>query len=144
MPQPGSFLNLFSKRCRRALAVSVIFCGLASATDAYVLEGKSWPSGSTILMQLNLGNAGRTLQDGNTSWDAAVLPVAEMWNQTIQRVHVTTIVNPLVPVISGDRINSVAFASSVFGQSFGSGTLAVTYYTFSNSGGTMLESDTLF
>jgi hypothetical protein len=36
----------------------------------------------------------------------------------------------------------VVFASSVFGQSFGSGTLAVTYYAY--SGGSMVESDTLF
>jgi Matrixin len=115
---------------------------LSVPAKAYVLEGKTWPSGSTVLMQLNLGSAGRTLQDGNTSWDSAVLPVAGMWNDTIQRVQVVTIVNPVVPVISGDRINAVVFASSIFGQSFGSGTLAVTYYT--SSGSSMIESDTLF
>ena len=93
-------------------------------------------------MQLNLGSAGRTLQDGNTSWDDAVLPVAGMWNQTIQRVQVSTIVSPVVPTTSGDRINAVFFSNSIFGQSFGSGTLAVTYYT--SSGGSMIESDTLF
>jgi hypothetical protein len=144
MPQSGSFLNFFFKPGWLSLALSAALCALSSTSDAYVLEGKSWPSGTTILMQLNLGSAGRTLQDGNTSWDNAVLPVADMWNQMIQRVQVNTIVNPLVPVISGDRINSVVFASTVFGQSFGSGTLAVTYYTYTTSGGTMLESDTLF
>ncbi len=46
-------------------------------------------------MQLGLGSAGRTLQDGNTSWDAAVLPVADMWNQTIQRVRISNVVSPL-------------------------------------------------
>jgi Matrixin len=126
----------------RGIAPLAIFsCALATA-DAYVLEGKTWPSGTTVLMQLNLGSAGRTLQDGNTSWDDAVLPVAAMWNQTIQRVQVTTVVNPAVPVSSGDRINSVVFSNSIFGQSFGSGTLAVTYYT--SVGGNMTESDTLF
>jgi hypothetical protein len=123
-----------------ALALSV--GGFSKPANAYVLEGKSWPSGSIVLMQLNLGSAGRTLQDGNTSWDNAVLPVADMWNQTVQRVRITNIVNPLVPVLSGDRINCVVFANSIFGQSFGSGTLAVTYYT--SSGGSMIESDTLF
>src|SRR2546421_10559847 len=92
-----------------------------AAAQAYVLEGKTWPAGTTVIMQLNLGSAGRTLQDGSTSWDNAVLPVAGMWNQTIQRVQVTTIVNPVVPSLSGDRINAVVFASSIFGQSFGSG-----------------------
>ncbi len=126
-----------------ASAILALALGMAApAADAYVLEGKSWPAGSTVIMQLNLGSAGRTLQDGNTSWDDAVLPVAGMWNQTIQRVQVTTIVNPVVPTSSGDRLNAVFFSNSIFGQSFGSGTLAVTYYT--SSGGSMVESDTIF
>ncbi|MEY2579291.1 MAG: hypothetical protein QOI49_2115, partial [Verrucomicrobiota bacterium] len=116
-----------------AVLGAILGSGLFTTAHAYVLEGKSWPTGTTILMQLNLGSAGRTLQDGNTSWDDAVLPVAGMWNQTIQRVSVSTIVSPLVPVSSGDRINSVVFTTSIFGQSFGSGTLAVTYYTTSGS-----------
>ncbi|HSV62526.1 MAG TPA: matrixin family metalloprotease [Chthoniobacterales bacterium] len=128
------------KYASSALAVALTM--ISPVADAYVLEGKSWPAGSVVLMQLNLGSAGRTLQDGNTSWDDAVLPVAGMWNQTIQRVQVTTIVNPVVPTTSGDRINSVFFSNSIFGQSFGSGTLAVTYYT--STGGSMVESDTIF
>jgi len=128
------------KYASAALAVALTM--ISPVADAYVLEGKSWPAGSVVLMQLNLGSAGRTLQDGNTSWDDAVLPVAGMWNQTILRVQVTTIVNPVVPTTSGDRINSVFFSNSIFGQSFGSGTLAVTYYT--STGGSMVESDTIF
>ena len=84
-----------------AVLGALLGSGLCTTAHAYVLEGKSWPTGTTVLMQLNLGSAGRTLQDGNTSWDDAVLPVAGMWNQTIQRVNVSTIVNPLVPVSSG-------------------------------------------
>jgi hypothetical protein len=135
-------LLLFSKLTRVALVIAVGLCCLSMAARAYVLEGKTWPSGSTVIMQLNLGSAGRVLQDGNTSWDAAVMPVADMWNQVFQRVHVTTVLNPLAPGVSGDRINTVFFTNSIFGQSFGSGTLAVTYYT--TSGSNMIESDTLF
>ena len=124
------------------VACAVVLSTAAPVARGYVLEGKTWPAGATVIMQLNLGNAGRTLQDGNTSWDSAVLPVAGMWDQVIQRVQVTTIVNPIAPSSSGDRINAVVFANSVFGQAFGSGTLAVTYYT--SSGGNMVESDTLF
>src|SRR3954471_15158147 len=124
------------------VALAVVLSTAAPVARGYVLEGKTWPSGSTVLMQLNLGSAGRTLQDGNTSWDQAVMPVAGMWNQTIQRVQVSTILNPVVPIVSGDRVNAVFFSNSIFGQSFGSGTLAVTYYT--SSGGSMIESDTLF
>lgn len=127
---------------RLAAAFATVLAALAPAANGYVLEGKTWPTGATVVMQLNLGSAGRTLQDGNTSWDSAVLGVAEMWNQTIQRVQVSTIVNPAASAVAGDRLNVVVFSNSVYGQSFGSGTLAVTYYTY--SGSTMLESDTLF
>ena len=50
-----------------ASAILALALGMAApVANAYVLEGKSWPTGSTVLMQLNLGSAGRTLQDGNT------------------------------------------------------------------------------
>src|SRR5437868_4041723 len=149
MRRTGPFLHsLFRIMSRFATfksssaALAIALSALAPVAHAYVLEGKTWPTGTVVLMQLNLGSAGRTLQDGNTSWDDAVLPVAGMWNQTIQRVQVSTIVSPIVPTTSGDRINAVFFSNSIFGQSFGSGTLAVTYYT--SSGGSMIESDTLF
>ena len=65
-----------------------------------------------------------------------------MWNQSFQRVQIVNVFNPQAPVSHSDRINSVVFTNSIFGQSFGSGTLAVTYY--SSSGSNMVEADTLF
>src|SRR6266480_4792843 len=122
-PTTGAFFSYFFKPMSRsavlkyAAAILALALGMAApAADAYVLEGKSWPAGSTVIMQLNLGSAGRTLQDGNTSWDDAVLPVAGMWNQTIQRVQVSTILNSVVPTTSGDRLNAVFFSNSIFGQ----------------------------
>lgn len=138
----GFLLATSSKSSLAGLVVAILLIGLAMPARAYVLEGKTWPSGSTVVMQLNLGSAGRVLQDGNTSWDQAVMPVAAMWNQVLQRVQVSTVMNPGTPGASGDRINAVFFTNSIFGQSFGTGTLAVTYYT--SSGGNMVESDTLF
>ena len=52
------------------------------------------------------------------------------------------VMNSTVSLASGDRFNSMAFSSTVFGQSFGSNTLAVTYYSY--SGSTFLEADILF
>jgi hypothetical protein len=123
-------------------AIVVALVGFSAAAKAYVLEGKSWPPGTVLVLQLGLGSAGRTLQDGNTSWDDAVLPVVAMWNQKIGRVQVANVLNPAAPVSSGDRVNSVVFTTSIFGQAFGANTLAVTYY--SSSGSNMIESDTLF
>lgn len=125
-----------------SLIAALAITGLSLTANAYVLEGQRWPDGSVVVLQLSLGNAGRILQDGNTSWNDAIAPVAPMWGQEIQRIQFTQILDSTVPCSTGDHLNSVAFASSVFGQSFGPNTLAVTYYRY--SGSTMAESDTLF
>lgn len=123
-----------------AIAAAVI--GFCTTVHGYVLEGPSWPSNSVVTLQLSLGAAGRTLQDGNTSWNGAVLPVAGMWNQELQRVQLSQVPDSSAPVSTGDNVNSVVFANSVFGQPFGGNTLAVTYYRY--SGSTMREADVLF
>jgi len=111
-------------------------------SSAYVLEGPKWPTGSTVVMQLELGTPARTLLDGNTSWNTAVAPALDSWNQTVGRMQFGRVLNSTAAVSSGDRVNSMAFSRTVFGQSFGSSTLAVTYYSY--SGSTMLEADILF
>lgn len=127
---------------RSFIAITLAVVSLATTAKGYVLEGPRWPSGTVLVLQLGLGSAGRTLQDGNTSWDTAVEPVANMWNQTFERVRISNVLNPQAPISKSDRVNSVVFTNSIFGQSFGSGTLAVTFYT--SSGSTMLEADLLF
>jgi hypothetical protein len=123
-------------------AIIAAIIGLSATSRGYVLEGQSWPAGTVVVLQLSLGNAGRTLQDGNTSWNDAVAPGANMWNSNVARVQVAQVLNSSAPCSSGDQVNSVVFASTVFGQPFGGNTLAVTYYRY--SGSTMREADTLF
>jgi hypothetical protein len=123
-------------------SITAAIVGLSATSRGYVLEGQSWPAGTVVILQLSLGNPGFTLQDGNTSWNDAVAPVANMWNSKVQRVQVAQVLNSGVPCASGDHLNSVVFASTIFGQAFGANTLAVTYYR--SSGSTMSEADTLF
>ena len=122
--------------------ISSALFGFSATARGYALENSSWPAGTTLVVQLSLGDAGRTLQDGNTNWNAAVAPVLDMWNQQIGQLQITGVMNSTAPVANNDRVNSVAFSSTVFGQSFGQYTLAVTYYRFSS--GAMIETDTLF
>jgi hypothetical protein len=131
---------------RNGLAVT-IFVGFALLSNpqdagAYVSEAHTWPSNSTILLQLGLGTPNHALQDGSPTWNAAASPALTMWNQQMQRVHFTGVVNPSPPVASGDGVNSVVFSTTVFGQAFGAGTLAVTYYRW--QGANFVESDVLF
>ncbi len=123
--------------------VLALLLGLALSTArAYVTSGPTWPSGTTVTFQLGLGNAGRTLIDGNTSWNTAAAPALDMWDQKVQRVALVGVNNPSAPVSTGDGVNSIVFSSTVFGSSFGSSTLAVTYYRY--SGSRFSEADILF
>src|SRR5205085_276576 len=110
--------------------------------DAYALEGPKWANGSTVVMQLSLGNAGRTLTDGNTSWNSAVAPALDSWNAVVARMQFGKVMNSTAAGSTGDGVNSVVFASRLpDGSSFGSNTLAVTYYS---CGSSMSESDIFF
>src|SRR6266513_1893217 len=130
--RPGvKFITVFSIVC----AAFITRTG-----SGYSLEGPKWSS--SPVMQLSLGNAGRTLADGNTSWNYAAAPALDMWNQVIARIQLGRVLNSTVSVRSGDSFNSMAFSSTVFGRNFGSNTYAVTTYWY--SGTTMKEADTLF
>jgi outer membrane biosynthesis protein TonB len=124
-----------------AIAVAACFALIPHDARAYSLEGPKWPTAGGPIMQLELGNAGRPLSDGNTSWNVAAAPALGMWNQVLGGIQLGQVTSN-VPVASGDGINSMIYSSSVFGQSFGAYTLAVTYYRY--SGSRMAEADILF
>lgn len=120
----------------------LVIASLSGNALAYSTNGKTWPVGSNVVLQFALGQAPNTLLDGNTSWDVAAAPAVTMWNQQMARAQMSVVLNSGVPVATGDRVNSVVFADSVFGQAFGTGTLAVTYYL--TQGSKYLEADVLF
>jgi len=124
------------------LAIAAAIAGFSATSSAYVLHGRSWPTGTVLTLQLSLGNPTFPLEDGSPSYNAAVAPAATMWDQNIQRVQLSNIMDSGVPASSGDQLNSVVFANNVFGQPFGANTVAVTYYRY--SGSTMHEADILF
>ena len=109
---------------------------------AYVLENSRWPKPSTVSFRSQLGTAAHSLQDGSRTWDSAVAPVFAMWNSVIGGVRMTS-VTASAAVASGDGINSIAFSQNVFGQAFGSSTLAVTYRRYTQNSVTV-ETDVLF
>jgi hypothetical protein len=138
-------LRLHAAPCRKisvtfALLILTGVIGLKDNANAYVLEGPKW--GHNPVFQLELGSPGYTLSDGNTSWNTAAAPALSMWNQVIGRIQLGEVVGSTIPVSSGDGYNSMSFATTVFGKSFGSSALAVTYYVYSSS--SMDEADTLF
>ena len=141
MPARSTFRSPVFRRLLAASFAVLFSVAAVLTTRAYVLEGPKWPNG-TVSFQLSLGNANHTLSDGNTNWNSAVAPALDMWNQVIGHLQLNGVMNSTAPVSQGDRVNSLGFANTFFGHSFGSSTLAITGYSY--SGSTMIEADTLF
>src|SRR5438270_841844 len=143
--RPVTFLASARRHALTSWLVGAVTFAFLSAAPraawAYVFEGASWPAGTIVVLRLGLGDVGRTLIDGNTSWNTAAAPALNVWDQDIQRAQLTSVLST-ASVSSGDGVNSVVFSDSIFGQSFGSGTLAVTYYR--TQGSRMVEADILF
>lgn len=127
--------------CQLVLPVVAGLIFLPHNLDGYALENRTWPNPSTITFHVQLGTLPQSLQDGSGSWAAAVAPVFTMWNGAVGGVRMNT-VSTVAAVSSGDHVNSIVFSPTIFGQAFGSGTLAVTYY--STQGTSMVEADVLF
>lgn len=140
-PVPANRSTFHLKAAVALLGTILLSAALPKAAHGYALEGPKWPNGSTPALQLELGSAGHTLSDGNTSWNAAVAPAADMWNQVMGNIQLTA-TNSSSAIIQGDHLNSLSFGSTFFGHSFGSNTLAVTSYSY--SGSTMTEADIVF
>src|SRR5947209_9494430 len=96
--------------CGRFMAVAITAFAAVFGTfeprdaSAYVLEGPKWPTGSIPVMQLELGSPGRTLVDGNTSWNTAAAPALDMWNQNVAQMQFGRVMNSSAAVASGDRV----------------------------------------
>jgi Matrixin len=123
------------------LIVLAVVILLSHRANGYALEGVRWPNGTIVTFQMGLGSAGRTLIDGNTSWDTAAAPGILAWDNALAHLEYKSNIGATT-ASSGDRVNSVVFSDTVFGQQFGTGTLAVTYYKYFQ--GVILEADILF
>jgi Matrixin len=131
-----------SHRLLSGAFLALCVTAFSSSAQGYALENKTWPSGTVIKMQMELGSPAQTLQDGSQTWNEAAAPAIGAWNAEMKNVQLQAVMNSSLPISSGDGINSASFSSSVFGQSFGTGVLAVTYYVYQS--GTFQEADVLF
>ena len=121
------------------LCVSVLLLG-SQTLFGYALEGESWTLDRTVVMQLSLGPP-RALLDGFASFNDSAQDALNVWNLYLTHLHLTAVLASPVTATSGDDEMSVLFSSTVFGDKFGSGTLAVTLLNYRDS--VMEETDTL-
>lgn len=115
---------IFSRLARFG-AVPLGLLALLPAAHGYSLIGQSWASGN-IVMQLQLGTPATALSDGTDNWNTLAASALSTWNGQITRSQFTTVSESNAGRQFGNRLNNVFFASSVYGDGWGSGVLAVT------------------
>lgn len=107
------------------VALLVSFAGASRSEGSNFLSSR-WPVGSSIVLKLGLGSPGLPLQDGFASWNASAADAVIIWSGYLDLVSISSVSTAAVPRTAGDGASAVFFSSTVFGDSFGEGTLAVT------------------
>lgn len=125
----------------KPLLFAVLTLASASPLFGFALENEVWTLDRTVQVQLSLG-APRTLSDGFTSFNKSAEDVLNIWDTHLAHLILKPVLASPVTPAGDDEENSAAFSSTVFGDTFGSGTLAVT--VISRRGNVTEESDTLF
>ena len=129
-------------RIRRAAASFAIYLGISGTASAYWLEGYSWPT-PTIPIRVQLGPSAIALADGSADWNAVVENALALWNEQIAGTQFTwTEAAPGTAASANDGINSMQFASTIYGDNFGDSTLAISL--IHSSGSQTTETDVLF
>jgi hypothetical protein len=120
-----------------------LFVGPRSSGWAFSLENQRWTSSPVVLqLQLDTSPPGRTLLDGSTTWWQVAETALSEWNAVIANLQFSSVRNSTVALGAPNGVNNVFFGSTIYGDSWGSGVLAVTItYT---SGLRRVESDVVF
>ena len=125
----------------RGAAAALLFSCAAWTAHAYSVTGSAWPSGD-IVMHLQLGSPAAPLLDGSDTWDSVAEAALADWNGKISRSRFAVVRDSAATRSQGNRANNVFFSNSIYGQSWGSGVLAVTL-TIRTSRNTV-EADVIF
>lgn len=129
-------------RLRLLLTTASILTAVSLVSGFAIIQPQAtWPNG-TITMHLQLGSGSGTLLDGATSWGSVFESALSIWNQSISRVSFGVVRDSTVATGDGNGTNNVFFSDTIFGDPFGSSTLAVA--TGWRRGSTKVESDILF
>ncbi len=111
-------------RVRCILLVMALFVAVPPRSSAWVLNGYTWPVRSNIVMHLQLSRPPVRFPDGSAGWNASAADALAIWNQHLDFVHFVSA--GASTAAGGDRMNSVFFSNTIYGESFGPNVLAVT------------------
>jgi hypothetical protein len=133
---------------RFLLLIASVFLTITTAR-AYVREFDNnnapiaWNKNRTVLMHLSLpANPRAPFQDGTASLNASAEDALNIWNQSLVHMHFAVDRGAILPASDDDANTSVTMSNTVYGDSFGSGTLAVTLVSPRNA--ILVEADVIF
>ena len=137
-------MSPFPQRAAAMLCMCATFGVLTtSRLSGFALIGDSWPAGSDIVMHLSLSRAATGFQDGSASWNASAANALRIWNEHLGTVRFVE--GGSVAAGNGDSVNSVFFSSSVYGEKFGTNTIAVTVgFNDATNPAIIVETDVIF
>jgi hypothetical protein len=128
-------------RTKLSLAI-LLLCGVTVLRCwGYDLEGYSWNKNRTVLMHLSLPPGG-SFSDGSASLNAVAESALNIWNQYLVHMQFAVDRDSILTPNGDDANTSVSMSNTVYGDSFGSGVLAVTLVT--PRGSTFIEADVVF
>ncbi|MDQ6860332.1 MAG: putative Ig domain-containing protein [Verrucomicrobiota bacterium] len=130
---------------RRQHWLSVLFLALAvvafsSRAFGYSFNGYRWTDGTQIVLHLALNRPEIPLQDGSPSWNASAADAIAIWNPYVPKVLL--VAGDAAGLAAQDGVNTVTFANDIYGDAFGTATLAVT--TYWHTGSSFNETDVIF
>jgi hypothetical protein len=131
-----------------AACAAALLSGATERASAFVIESSFWQVPS-IELRMQAGPSSIALNDGSVSYDASIENAVALWNEQLANFKINVTEFPVgTPAqfgdtdASGNRINTVTQSTTVYGDSFGSSTLAVTL--IDNVGNGTIETDIIF
>ncbi|MBT5900485.1 MAG: matrixin family metalloprotease [Opitutaceae bacterium] len=118
-------------RIPRFVTVTLVGVLASAQLSAFVADDNKWPDGTTITYQVRLGGtASGALLDGTSSWTTVAQNSMTEWNTHIQDVQFAAVEAAVGGEGESNRVNDLFFSSTIYGDAFGSQTLAVTLNIF--------------
>src|SRR5688572_15822492 len=93
-------------------------------------------------MHLSLPAPSSPLSDGSPSFNAVAEEALNIWNQHLIHMKFAVNLGSILPAAGGDGNTSVTMTSTIYGEDFGNGVLAVTLVTPRDK--TFVEADVIF
>ncbi len=138
-------MNTRPRKPPAPLVAALALAGGSGCLFGYTYLSYHWSAqaaASGIVMHLQLGSSSGQLHDGSASWGKVAESALATWNAYLTNARFLVVRDSTIPIVANDGKNSVFFSSTVFGDSFGETTLAVT--TSWTQSGHRIEADVVF